>query len=50
MFTLFILILWTWGLTPLVVNIIGTVICGLGISFKILTFLLSFLKEGVQNE
>lgn len=26
-----ILVLWTWGLTPVWVNIVGTVICGLNI-------------------
>jgi hypothetical protein len=31
-----ILIMWTWGLTPLWANIVGTVICGL----RILVFLL----------
>ena len=34
MYILFILILWTWGLTPLWVNILGTIICFFGISFK----------------
>ena len=33
---LMIMILWTWGLTPLWVNIVGTVICGLDILFKII--------------
>ena len=28
---LMILILWTWGITPLWVNIVGTVICALNI-------------------
>lgn len=36
MYTLFIIILWTWGLTPVWVNIVGTVIFGLGILKKIL--------------
>lgn len=31
-----ILVLWTWGLTPLWVNIVGTVICGLRILGNIL--------------
>ena len=26
-----IIILWTWGLSPLWVNIVGTIICSLGI-------------------
>lgn len=30
-----IMTLWTWGLTPLWVNIVGTCICGLNILFKI---------------
>lgn len=29
-----IMILWTWGLTPLWVNITGTVLCGLNILIK----------------
>ena len=36
MYTLFIMILWTWGLTPVWVNVVGTVIFGLGILKKIL--------------
>ena len=36
MYTLYIMILWTWGLTPVWVNIVGTVIFGLGILKKIL--------------
>lgn len=28
---LMILILWTWGLTPTWVNIVGTILCSLGI-------------------
>lgn len=35
MYTILIMILWTWGLTPLWVNIVGTVIAGLAILFKI---------------
>ena len=27
--TIAIMVLWTWGLTPLWVNIVGTIICGL---------------------
>ena len=32
---LWIFILWTWGITPLWVNIVGTVICGLKILFSL---------------
>lgn len=31
MSALMIMILWTWGITPLWVNIVGTVICGIRI-------------------
>ena len=31
-----IMVLWTWGLTPLWVNIVGTVLCGLAILINIL--------------
>lgn len=31
MSVLMIMILWTWGLTPLWVNIVGTIICSLRI-------------------
>ena len=31
MSVLMIMILWTWGLTPLWVNIVGTILCGLQI-------------------
>ena len=34
MAALTIILLWTWGLTPLWVNIVGTVICGLNILIK----------------
>jgi hypothetical protein len=36
MWTITILVLWTWGLTPLWVNIVGTVICGLNVLIKCL--------------
>lgn len=29
MWIITILVLWTWGLTPVWVNIVGTVICGI---------------------
>lgn len=38
MYTLFIMILWTWGLTPEWVNIFGTVLGIIGILYKILKF------------
>jgi len=31
---LMIMILWTWGITPLWVNIVGTIICGLRILYN----------------
>jgi hypothetical protein len=31
MCTIAIMVLWTWGLTPLWVNVVGTIICGLKI-------------------
>lgn len=36
MFAITIFVLWTWGLTPLWVNIVGTVICSLKITSNIL--------------
>lgn len=36
MWMITIMTLWTWGLTPLWVNIVGTCICGLNILFKII--------------
>ena len=38
MYTLFIMILWTWGLTPEWVNIFGTVLSVIGILYKTLKF------------
>ena len=38
MYTLFIMILWTWGLTPEWVNIFGTVLSIIGILYKVLKF------------
>ena len=35
MYTLLIMILWTWGLTPLWVNIVGSIVGGLGILVKV---------------
>ncbi len=34
MFATMIMVLWTWGLTPLWVNIVGTVLLGLGIIIR----------------
>ena len=34
MWTITIFVLWTWGLTPVWVNIVGTAICGLNILCK----------------
>lgn len=45
MSVLMIMILWTWGLTPLWVNIVGTILCGL----KILGFILNLTKEIVEE-
>lgn len=36
--TIMLLILWTWGLTPVWVNVIGTVLLGLGILVKSVAF------------
>lgn len=35
MLAITIMVLWTWGLTPLWVNIVGTVICGLKVLLNI---------------
>ena len=32
-----IMVLWTWGLTPVWVNVVGTVLCGLRIAINLLT-------------
>lgn len=31
MYIIMIIILWTWGLTPIWANVVGTIICGLNI-------------------
>lgn len=36
MYAITIFVLWTWGLTPLWVNIVGTVIAGLNIIINFL--------------
>jgi hypothetical protein len=40
-----IFVLWTWGLTPLWVNITGTVILGLRMILKVLMALIDAAKE-----
>ena len=40
-----ILVLWTWGLTPLAVNITGTIILSLKIAFSILKDIVEIAKE-----
>lgn len=35
LYAIWIFIIWTWGLTPLWVNIVVTVICGLAIWVKL---------------
>lgn len=40
-----ILVLWTWGLTPLWVNITGSILLGLKIAFSILKDILEIAKE-----
>lgn len=44
--TLIIMVLWTWGLTPLWVNIVGTVFAGIALFFKFLKLIIALLKEG----
>lgn len=43
---LLIMVLWTWGLIPLWVNIVGTVFAGIDLSFKFLKDVIAILKEG----
>ena len=43
---LLIMILWTWGLTPLWVNIVGTVFAGIALFFKFLKLIITLFKEG----
>lgn len=42
---LLIMILWTWGLTPLWVNIVGSVLLGLKISISIIKETIKIVKE-----
>lgn len=44
--TLIVMILWTWGLTPLWVNIVGTVFAGIALCFRFLKDIIEILKEG----
>lgn len=43
--TLMIMILWTWGLTPLWVNITGTVLIGIRMFFIILKSMVKLIRE-----
>ena len=36
--TLLIMILWTWGLTPLWVNIVGTIFCGVKLILNLIGY------------
>ena len=36
MWTIILMTLWTWGHTPLWVNIVGTIICGINIVCDVL--------------
>ncbi len=42
---LLIMILWTWGLTPLWVNIVGSVLLGLKLSISIIKEIIKIIKE-----
>lgn len=42
---LFMFILWTWGLTPLWVNIVGTCVLGLGILAELMTTLIDHVRD-----
>lgn len=44
--TLIIMVLWTWGLTPLWVNIVGIVFAGIALFFRFLKDIIAILKEG----
>lgn len=37
--TLMIMIIWTWGITPTWVNVVGTVICGLRLLIRFINFI-----------
>lgn len=42
---LLIMILWTWGLTPLWVNIVGSILLGLKFSISIIKETIEIVKE-----
>jgi len=42
---LVVIVLWTWGLTPLWVNIVGTVLIGIKILLYCLKFFIAIMKE-----
>ena len=42
---LIVMILWTWGLTPLWVNIVGSVLLGIKISISIIKEIIKIVKE-----
>ena len=42
---LLIMILWTWGLTPLWVNIVGSVLLGFKLSISIIKETVKIVKE-----
>lgn len=46
---LLIIVLWTWCLTPLWVNIVGTVLLGLRITFKIIKCIVEIIKEANER-
>ena len=47
---LFIFVLWTWGLTPLWVNIVGTVLLSLKMCIKFFDFAVSDSDEEQFNK
>lgn len=47
-----IIVLWTWGLTPLWANIVGTVLLGIRFSFRLIKLMSEFLhyaSEGTKS-
>ena len=48
---LLIMVLWTWGLTPLWVNIVGTVIAGFPLIFSVIGYIVDIIEtERVDRE
>ena len=45
---LLIMILWTWGLTPVWVNIVGTIFAGVSIFLRLLKLLIAIIKESKE--